>query len=605
MRRCYGYLRNIWHLTIFTYITSFAMIGLALVIPQFIRWIVDHGIREQNLTLLGQSVLALLGLTLLRGLLGFAQGRWSEKVSQQVTYLLRNEVHQKLTELSFAYHDRVENGQLLTRVMQDAERIRFLVGRATLRILDSTFLFIGTGIVLFLMNPTLSLLVMATIPLLFHRGYKLARVYRPLSLEIQNQLAVVTTHLEQNLRGARVVKAFAQEDEETHRFDAENEAWFDLAALSARVIAFNAPLMDFIANLGTVFIIWYGGAAVIRGELSLGELVAFTTYLAQLVMPVRRLGLIIPAMAMGISAGERLFDILDTKSDIVDAPDAKPLPEIQGHVRFEDVSFAYDLQYANKDNVPNSTEPDPKEPHPKESRATQHIALEHITLEAKPGEVIALLGATGSGKSSVINLIPRFYDPSSGRVTVDGYDLSQVTQSSLRSQIGMVLQETTLFATTIRENIAFGYPNATQAEIESAARAAQAHDFISAMPNGYETDVGERGSTLSGGQKQRIAIARALLKDPRILILDDATASVDNETERLIQMALERLMAGRTSFVVAQRLSTMRMADKVVVLDQGRITAIGTHETLLHESELYAKIYERQAEEQAIEAFGG
>ncbi len=565
--RCFHYLRPYWRQTAGAYLALLGITALALTIPQFIRWIVDRGIRGGDLHLLGWAVLALLGLTLVKGVLTFLQGRWTETASQGVAYDLRNAIHRKLSALSFSYHDRAETGQLLSRAVQDVERIRFLTGRAFLRLMDGTVLLIGTAIMLVVMNPHLALLALATMPLLAHRALYFGRRFRPLSLDIQQQLAVLTTRLEQNLRGARVVKAFAQEEAEIIRFDRENERWFNLAAQAARLQAFNMPLMDLIANAGTVFIIWYGGLLVIRGQLTLGELVAFSTYLAQLIQPVRRLGMIVSAVAQAVASGERVFEILDAASEVQDAPDAVPLPPVRGHVRFERVSFAY---------------------------FGRHRVLQDITFEAQPGQVIALLGTTGSGKSTIINLIPRFYDPTEGRITIDGYDIRHVTLNSLRAQIGIVLQETTLFAATIRENIAFGRPDASEEEIIAAAQAAQAHSFIMEMPDGYDTHVGERGVTLSGGQKQRIAIARALLKDPRILILDDATASVDTETERLIQMALERLMRGRTSFVIAQRLSTVRMADLILVLEKGRIAACGTHDELLRTSGLYAEIYHRQ-----------
>ncbi len=573
--RCFSYLRPHWRTTAAAYTCMVAITGLSLSIPQFIRWIVDRGIGGHDLHLLTGSVLALLGLTLVKGVLTFLQGRWTEVVSQSVAYTLRSQIHEKLADLSFAYHDQTETGQLLSRAVQDVERIRFLTGRAVLRLVDSLVLLTGTAAVLTFMNPSLALLSLAAIPLLAYRAYAFGRQFRPLSLAIQQQLAVLTTRLEQNLRGARIVKAFAQEDSENARFDAENDRWFQLSAHAARLRSWNVPMLDLIANVGTVVIIWYGGLLVIRGQLTLGELVAFSTYLGQLVPPVRRLGMIIPALAMAVASGERIFEILDTPSEVRDAPDAVPLPPIRGHVRFEHVSFAY---------------------------VRRHSVLKDITFEALPGQVIALLGATGSGKSSIINLIPRFYDPTEGRITIDGYDLRRVTLHSLRAQIGIVLQETTLFAATIRENIAFGRPDASEEEIVEAARAAQAHDFIMAMEQGYDTYVGERGVTLSGGQKQRIAIARALLKDPRILLLDDATASVDTETERQIQMALARLMQGRTSFVIAQRLSTVRMADLILVLERGRIAAQGTHHELLKTSPLYAEIYERQLRPQEEDA---
>ena len=566
--RCLAYLRPYSRLTVGAYLALLGINALALTIPQFIRWIVDRGIGGQDTRLLGWSVLALLGLTVIRGGLTFVQGQWTETASQSVAYDLRNAIHRKLADLSFSYHDRTETGQLLSRAVQDVERIRFVTGRAFLRLTDGTVLLLGTAAMLAWMNPRLALLALSTMPLLGWRAFHYGRRLRPLSLAIQQQLAVLTTRLEQSLRGARVVKAFAQEEAEIERFDRENDWWFDLSAHSVRLQAFNEPLIDLIANAGVVFIIGYGGFLVVRGQLTLGELVAFSTYLAQLVQPVRRLGTIIPALSQAAAAGERVFEILNVESEVRDAPDATPLPPVRGHVRFDHVTFAY---------------------------FRRHRVLTDITFEAQPGQIIALLGTTGSGKSTIVNLIPRFYDPTKGRITIDGYDIRGVTLNSLRDQIGIVLQETMLFATTIRENIAFGCPAATEEEIVKAARAAQAHSFIAEMPNGYDTLVGERGVTLSGGQRQRIAIARALLKDPRILILDDATSSVDTETEQLIQMALERLMRGRTSFVIAQRLSTLRKADLILVLAEGgRIAARGTHDELLRNSGLYADIYHRQ-----------
>lgn len=565
--RCMGYLRPYWRLTAGAYLTLAGITALSLVIPQFIRWIIDHSISGPETRLLGESILALLGLTLVRSVLALLQGRWTEMASQGVAYDLRNALHRQLAGLSVAYHNRAQTGQLLSRAIQDVERIRFLTGRASLRLVEGVVLLLGTAAVLIWMNPHLALLALTTMPLLGYRAFQFGRRSRPLSVLIQDQTAVLTTRLEQNLRGAGTVKAFAQEEAETARFERENEALFNLSAQNARLQAVNTPLFDLIANIGTVFIIGYGGLLVIGGQLSLGELVAFSTYLAQLFLPVRRMGTVTPAVAMAAAAGERIFEILDTVSEVQEAPDAKPLPPVQGHVRFEGVSFAYLRRYP---------------------------VLTDINFEARPGQVIALLGATGSGKSSIINLIPRFYDPTAGRITLDGYDLRDVTLNSLRDQIGIVLQETTLFATTLRENIAFGRPDAGEPDIIEAARAAQAHDFISQTPQGYDTYVGERGVTLSGGQKQRVAIARALLKDPRLLILDDATASVDTETEQLIQLALQRLMTGRTSFVIAQRLSTVRRADLILVLERGRIAAQGTHQELLRTSGLYADIHQRQ-----------
>jgi ABC-type multidrug transport system fused ATPase/permease subunit len=567
LARCLSYLRPYWQLTGGAYLLVLTITGLALVIPQLIRSSVDQGIRGQDMRALGLSVLAILGAVLLKGGLTFLQGRWTEIASQGVAYDLRNTLYRKLSALSFSYHDHAQVGQLLSRSIQDVERIRFITGRAFLRLVEGSFLLVATAVVLLWMNPVLALLALGTMPLLVYRAAAFSRRFRPISLAIQQQLAVLTTNLEQNLRGARVVKAFAQEPAELARFERENDTWFDLSAEAAHLQAVNVPLLDLIANMGTVVIVWYGGFLVVHGQLTLGELVAFSAYLGQLIQPVRRLGMILPAIAQATASGERAFEILDAESEVHDRPGAMPLPRVRGHVRFEHVSFAY---------------------------FGRHRVLDDVTFEVPPGQVVALLGPTGSGKSSIINLIPRFYEATQGRITLDGRDIRSATLSSLRDQIGIVLQETTLFAATIRENIAFGRPGASEADIIEAAKAAQAHEFIMTMPLGYETYVGERGVTLSGGQKQRIAIARALLKGPRILILDDAMSSVDTDTEQLIQRALEQLMRGRTSFIIAQRLSTVRMADLILVLNKGRIVAHGTHEELLRTSDLYTEIYRRQ-----------
>ena len=566
MLRSFTFLRKYRGIALGVYGLALLTNALAALIPQAIRWIVDAGIVQQDLSILPISLAGLLLLSLCKGAVDFVLGRWTEVASQGVAYDIRNAIYDKLSSLSFSYHDKAQTGQLLARSISDVERIRFLTGRAILRLFQSSTLLLITFFALLLMNVPLALLSMLLMPLLGYIAFRFGRIYRPLSLDLQHQLAEMTTVLEQNLRGAKIVKAFAQEDAEIERFEAQNQHWADLATQQVQMQTRYIPLLDFIASLSTVVIIWLGGRLVIEGNLSLGELVAFTTYLGQLISPVRRLGVIIPAVAMASAAGERIFTILDAKSEVVDSPDAVPLPPIQGHVRFENVSFSY---------------------------FGQRNVLDGLTFSAEVGEVVALLGATGSGKSTIINLIPRFYDVSYGRILVDGQDLRGVTLNSLRDQIGIVLQESVLFAASIRENIAFGLEGVSDEDVVNAAKAAQAHDFISAMPQGYDTEVGERGVTLSGGQKQRIAIARALLKDPRILLLDDATSSVDTETERLIQLALERLMKGRTSFIIAQRLSTVRLADKVLVLQGGRIAASGTHEELLRSSGLYAEIYHR------------
>ncbi len=565
--RAFSYLRPYKGIVILVYGTMVLIDAIAMVNPQLIRWAIDRGIGEGDQSVLTYAVIGLLVLVFVKAALTYFQGVGTEKASQHVAYDLRNALQRKVTELSFSFHDQSEAGDLLSRAIQDVERIRFLTGRAVFRVLESVFLMIITAIVMISMNPVLGLLSLASLPLLISLSLRFGRAFRPLSHDIQQQLSVLTTRVEQNLRGARVVKTFAQEEAEIQRFATENQQWFDLSMRSVRLSSSNMPLLHLIANIGSVAVLLYGGLQVINQSLTLGELIAFTTYIGQLVGPVRFLGRVLPAITMAAASAERVFEILDTVPAVYEKPDAQEFTIQQGEVEFDNVSFAYGRHAG---------------------------VLNQISFTAQPQQVVALLGPTGSGKSSVVNLIPRFYDPTEGSIKIDGTDIRDVRLNSLRSQIGMVLQETTLFAATIRENIAFGRPDATQEEIESAAKDAQAHDFILETVNGYDTEVGERGITLSGGQKQRLAIARALLTDPRILILDDATSSVDSETEHLIQLALERVMQGRTTFVIAHRLSTVHSADLILVLDKGEIVARGTHQELLKTSSLYQSIYEKQ-----------
>jgi ABC-type multidrug transport system fused ATPase/permease subunit len=572
--RCLRYLRPYWKYTAISYLLLLINSGITLLIPQIIRAMVDRGIRGGQLDTIRWGTLGLLGLVLIRGLFTFLSGRWTEVASQSVAYDLRNAIHDKLQSLSFSYHDQAETGQLLARAVGDVDRVRFLTGRAFIRLIEVAVLIVGVSVSMLAMNLRLAGLILILVPFLAYGALDFGRRYRPLFRAIRQQMDALTTRLEQNLRGARIVTAFAQERSEVQRFDEDNAQVLAFNMTGARMRALNMPLLQLIASAGTITILLYGGQLVIGDQLTLGELVAFTTYVTQLAAPVRRLGWVIAAITQAVASGERVFEILDAKSEVEDAPGAVPLGPVRGQIRFQQVSFAY---------------------------FGRHQVLKDIDFEARPGQVIALLGATGSGKSSVINLIPRFYDPTAGRILLDGQDIRRVTVSSLRQQIGIVLQDTTLFAATIRENIAFGRPEASEEEIAAAAVAASAHEFIMELPEQYDTHVGERGVTLSGGQKQRIAIARAILKDPRILILDDAMSSVDTETEATIQAALARLMERRTSFVIAQRLSTVRQADQVLVLDRGRIVGRGVrtaehtaHDQLLQTSGLYAEIYHGQ-----------
>ena len=575
--RFLAYLAPRWRRVVAIYVVMLLGSGTLLAIPQLVRWIVDHGIARDQLGVVWRAVGLLLLLALARAVLAFLMGRWTEIVSQGVATDLRQEMFNRFTVMSVSLISRMESGQLLQRAVQDVERIRFLTGRAVLRVVDAAVLFVGTLVLLIGMNPLLGVLCLATMPLLAYRGYHYGRRQRPLSTRLQQQLGDLTGRLEQNLRGVRLVKAFAQERHEVQRFDAGNDAWFALAAQQARLTAVNSPLLDLIANFGLVIVIGAGGVFTINGNLTIGELVAFTTYVTQLFAPIRRVGMVIPMLAMAAASGERIASVLDAPDGVAERPGAPPLPPIRGAVTMTGVSYGYGGNGVDG--------------------AAGHAgrwALREVNLDVPAGTIVALLGATGAGKTTLAGLVLRLYDPQTGSVRIDGIDVREVTIASLRSQIGVVMQDPVLFAASIRDNIAFGAPDATDADVYAAAQAACIHDHVVSLGEGYDTMVGERGVTLSGGQRQRVAIARAILVDPRILILDDATSSVDAHTEELIHDALRRLLAGRTSFIIAQRLSTLELADVVVVLDDGHITAQGGHEELLVASATYRAICAEQ-----------
>ncbi|MBI3152986.1 MAG: ABC transporter ATP-binding protein [Chloroflexi bacterium] len=518
--------------------------------------------------LLISALVAILIFAVLRGVFAFLQAYWAEKNSQAVAYDLRNDLYSKIQTLSFSYHDKNQTGQLMIRATDDVEKVRLFIGQGLLQLIGAFILLAGTIIILFSTNASLAWAMMPILPIALVLFVIFAGASRPMFALVQQKLSALNTVLQENLAGIKVIKAFTRERQQQDKFKARADDTMDQAIKLSRLFTFMFPLVFMIANLGQAAILYVGGKAIIAGALSIGEWQEFSMYLMYLFMPIMMMGMIITQFGQASASADRIFEILDAKNDITDKPDAKKLPAVTGDVKFENVTFRY---FGGGDPV-----------------------LSKVTFEAKPGESIALLGATGSGKTSIINLLPRFYDPTEGSITIDGHDLRDVTLESLRSQIGIVLQETTLFSGSIRDNIAFGKPDATQEAIEAAAKAAQAHDFIMSFPEGYNTHVGERGTTLSGGQKQRVAIARALLLNPRILILDDSTSSVDLATEAAIQSALDILMKGRTSFVIAQRISTVMNADKIIVLDKGEVVAIGRHADLLENDPIYAEIYTSQ-----------
>ncbi len=609
MRRAMGYLARYPKVTIGATIALLVATAAQLAVPQMIQNIIDtivisvgtetiFTLPEQAQTLTTERLgldleamqldldnapraLVMAGATVVvfaiaRGLFSFAQAYLSQILSQNIAFDLRNDLFSKIQRLSFSYHDRNRTGQLMIRATDDVEKLRLFIGQGLLLALQSFILLIGTLIILMLTNFRLTLIILPILPITLVIFIAFGRIAQPLFREVQERLAHVNTLLQENLAGIRVVKAFAREPSEEERFGRSLDDLLEQRLVIGRIFSFLFPFIFLVANLGQAAILYFGGRAIVEGNLTLGEWQKFSLYLAYIFIPMAQLGFIISLLAQASVSADRIFEILDAKNEVQNKPNAKSISEIDGNVRFENVSFQY---FDSGDPV-----------------------LQEINFQAEPGQTIALLGSTGSGKTTIINLIPRFYDATEGRVLIDGHDVRDVTLESLRKKIGIVLQETTLFTGNIRENIAFGRSNASDDEIVAAAEAASAHEFITEFPNGYDTIVGERGSTLSGGQKQRIAIARALIMDPHILILDDSTSSVDLNTEFQIQKALDLLMEGRTSFVIAQRISTVLNADQILVLDHGKITAVGTHEELMDDSPIYAEIYYSQLLEDALPA---
>ncbi len=602
--RAVGYLARYPRLAVFATLSLLIATGAQLAVPQLIQNIIDAivsnalnqailsipaqfqdlalqrlgldltavqtELNQANQTLLTASLIVVLFATA-RGLFTFAQGYLSHMLSENIAFELRSDLFAKIQRLSFSYHDRNRTGQLMIRATDDVERLRGFLGQGLLLALQSFLMLAGTIIILFSSNARLTLVVLPVLPIAIIVFMVFGSVAQPLFAEVQKRLGAVNTTLQENLAGLKVIKASVSERREQEKFDREVDHLLQQRVKVARVFSFLFPFIFLTANLGQAAILYFGGRQIIDGTFSIGEWLKFSLYLTFVFIPMGQLGFIISLMAQAAASAGRIFEILDAHNDVENRPGARELPSISGKIEFKRVGFRYF----------GSSEP----------------VLSDISLTAEPGQTIALLGSTGSGKSTIINLIPRFYDVTEGQICIDGHNIREVTIESLRRQIGIVLQETTLFSGTIRDNIAFGRPEASDEEIIAAARAAAAHDFIETFPEGYDTLVGERGSTLSGGQKQRLAIARALLLDPRILILDDSTSSVDLNTEYLIQQALDTLMAGRTSFVIAQRLSTVVNADQIIVLENGRIADRGSHEELLERSPIYAEIYHSQLSE--------
>ena len=506
-------------------------------------------------------------LSVIRGVLSFFQTYFGEAASQYVSYDLRNKLYDHIQHLPFGFHDKHHTGTLMSRAITDVENIRMFVNMGVVRTPYFIALFIVVAVILLRMDWKLGLVAVSFMPFVaIQSGFARLRMRRAW-LIIQDMMAELNTVLQENLTGQRVVKAFASEDFENQKYNNQSREVSTSVIRAERLRVSNTAFTLFSFQIALALILWFGGSRVINGDMSIGELAAFVFYMQILAMPVRMSGMVVNSYARAASAGQRLFEILDLDAEQEVVPGSTTLSGVKGHVKFENVSFSYD------EGVP---------------------VLKNINIEAEPGKIVALLGAPGSGKSSIINLLPRFYHADSGRITIDGIDVNDISLKSLRHNIGMVQQDVFLFTSTLEENITYGKENASYEEVVSAANVAQLHDHIMSLEDGYETAVGERGSTLSGGQRQRMSIARAVLLDPPILILDDSTSSVDANTEEEIRKAMEEVMEGRTTFIIAHRLSTVHRADEIIVLDKGEVVERGTHQELLAKNGKYREIYELQ-----------
>ena len=544
---------------------ALVQLGLSLTIPAITRQVINKALIGGDHRLLIVYGVTLIGVGVVR--LGASVGRrmTTGKVSLGVEYDLRNRVWDHLLRQPFGYFDRWQTGQLMSRVVADISNVRMFLGYGLIFFTTNLFQMGAVTVLLFLLNWKLAIIALAFFPVLLGVALRFSRQLHPVLRDVQQKIADVTTVAEENVTGSRIVKIFAREEDELAKFSERSTAVFDASISAARLRAFYIPLIGFLPSIAVAVLLWYGGRQVIGGHLSLGSLVAFYSYLMMLVYPAQMLGWLTGLAQRAIASGERVYEILDAPLEMTESADARPLADPRGAVHFKSVSFAY-----------------PGRP-----------VLVDVDLDVPAGKTLALVGHTGCGKTTLTNLIPRFYDVSGGRVLVDGEDVRALTFASLRAHIGIVNQDPFLFSATIAENIRFGRPEATDAEVHEAAGRAQAAAFIDFLPEGYDTIIGERGLTLSGGQRQRIAIARALVMNPRILILDDATSSVDVETEFKIRAALAEVMRGRTTFIIAHRPSTISLAEEIVVLDHGRIVERGTHAELIAGDTLYSRMFGR------------
>lgn len=565
--RILSYIKPYMHRLLFAMVCTIMAAAGNLYIPWIIKDMIDEVLADKNGTMLNWIAASIIAIFIVRGLFWYGQNYLMSYVGQSVIIDIRAAVFKKLQRLSVSFYDKNKTGTIMSYVTNDVNALQSAMVENTIEMITEGFILIGSVVAMIYLDWRLTLFTVCTFPVILWFMEFLGKKIRKTGGRIQECTADITSVLQESVASARVIKSFVREDYEVDRFDVENKANFRANMKNAQLMATLTPVVELVAAIGVTMIIWYGGNNVINGTITAGSLVAFLTYAVNISNPIKRLTRVIGNIQKALAAAQRVFMIIDMPEEIAESRDAKQLPEVSGKVEFQNVSFAYN----DKGNV-----------------------ITDLSFSVKPGEVIAIVGPSGAGKSTIANLLPRFYDVNKGDIKIDGHSVREVTLDSLREQVGIVPQETMLFNGSVYNNILYGRLDATKEEIEAAAKAANAHDFIMQLTDGYETKLGDRGVNLSGGQRQRIAIARAILKNPRILILDEATSALDTESERVVQEALDRLMVGRTSFVIAHRLSTVKNADKILVLEKGNLVESGTHDELLALDGLYAHLYKIQ-----------
>ncbi|MFW5982201.1 MAG: ABC transporter ATP-binding protein, partial [Halanaerobiaceae bacterium] len=560
------YAKKYWLTVIAGIIAILLSTGLGLIPPALVRYGIDNYISASKVDFLWLIGLLMIGLTILQGLIDYIKQYISEYISQNIIHDIRSQLYAHLNKLSFSFFDNSKLGDIMSRVTADADLLRQFLSNAIVYIASNLLIILGIFIIMLSWNYRLALLYLLMLPLMVFGMYQYSTKVRPIYKQLRKKFADLNAVIQEDIRGIEVIKLFGREKEEKEEFKKANKQYADFNIHVAKVFAFWMPYVNFFMGAGTALIVWYGGRLVINGLISIGTLAGFTAYIAMLLRPIRQTGMMINFSNQAAASAERIFQILDLKSEIEDTSDAIDIPALEGRVEFKDVFFSY--------------------------QEGQEV-LKNINFQVEAGQTIAIVGPTGAGKSTLVHLLPRFYNPDQGQITIDGYDISKVRVESLRKQIGIVLQDSFLFAASIKENISYGRPDASMDEIIEVAKIARIDDFIQSLPLGYETPVGERGVSLSGGQKQRLAMARVLLTDPALLILDEPTSNIDVETEAEMEQALASVIKGRTTFIIAHRLWTVKNADRILVLKDGQIIEEGTHQELISKGGFYSKVNTR------------